>query len=307
MGAGLASTFDVMNVDRTGRARRLVDDEWRGSFNSLALAPDGQRIAIGQGLAAGSLNIWLKDLNRGPNTRLTLTGQDRRPAWSPDGREVAFIRDTVGNSSVYAVAADGSGRVRRLVSLDRSLQEVAWSRDWIVVRTDNGADGAGDLIGIRTAGDTTPVPLASSPAEEVHPAISPDGRWLAYTSSESGRGEVFVRSLDLSSTSRWQVSTAGGDLPRWSPDGRELYYVVGGLQLTAATVRTTPSFRVEGRQQLFSVAQYFLDPYHQAYDVRPDGSGFVFLRPLADSASSSGAIQLVRAENWFSDLAARKK
>jgi len=303
-GAGMASMFEAMQLDSTGQARRLVQDDWRGAFNSFRLSPDGQRIAMGQGLAAGSLDIWIKDLNRGPYTRLTLSGQDRRPAWSPDGREVAFIHDTTGGSSVYAMMADGSGRIRRLVSLDRAVQEVEWSRDWIVVRTDNGVTGNGDIIGIRTQGDTTPVTLVASPAEEIHPAISPDSRWLAYTSSESGRPEVFVRSLDLANRSRWQVSTAGGTMPRWSADGSELFYGVEGLQLAAATVRTAPTFQVVSRRTLFSVGQYYIDPYHQAYDVRPDG-GFVVLRPMADSVAG-GSVQMVRATNWFADLAARK-
>jgi Tol biopolymer transport system component/tRNA A-37 threonylcarbamoyl transferase component Bud32 len=301
-GSALASQFDVMRVDHAGRATR-IDESWRGAFNSLALAPDGKQLAMGQGLATGSLDIWLKELDRGPYTRLTFASRDRRPAWSPDGRELAFIRDTVAHSSVYARPADGSGGDRLLVRLDRALQEVEWSRDWIVVRTDNGGAGSGDIVGIRTRGDTVPVTFVGSPYEDKHPTISPDGRWLAFATNESGRNEVFVRPLDPAASSRWQVSIGGGDAPRWSPDGRTLYYLTG-THIMAATVRMSPSFQVGSRQPLFAVAPYYIDWYHQSYDVFPDGSGFLFLRPTADTTATSGP-RLVRVERWFEELEAR--
>jgi serine/threonine-protein kinase len=305
-GVGSASTMDVVRVDRQGQARR-VDDTWRGVFNSLASSPDGRRLAVGQGLAAGALDIWIKTLDRGPYSRLAFSGRDRRPVWSPDGREIAFVRDTVGSSSVYARAVDGSGTDRLLVRLDRAIQEVDWSRDWLVVRTDNGAAGAGDILGIRIGRDTTPVPLAVSPFEEVNPDISPDGRWLAYRSNESGRWEVFVRSLDPAINGRWQVSIGGASSPRWAPDGRELYYTaVNEVQLVAATVRPGPPFEVTARTPLFSTAGYLDEPYHQAYDALPDGSGFILLRPVVDSAATGGS-RLVRVENWLTDLEARTK
>jgi len=217
------------------------------------------------------------------------------------------VRDTVGSSSVYARAVDGSGTDRLLVRLDRAIQEVDWSRDWLVVRTDNGAAGAGDILGIRIGRDTTPVPLAVSPFEEVNPDISPDGRWLAYRSNESGRWEVFVRSLDPAINGRWQVSIGGASSPRWAPDGRELYYTaVNEVQLVAATVRPGPPFEVTARTPLFRTAGYLDEPYHQAYDALPDGSGFILLRPVVDSAATGGS-RLVRVENWLTDLEARTK
>ena len=109
-------------------------------------------------------------------------------SWSPDGQIVAFLRDSLNTSSVFERRADGSAPERLLARLDRQIQEVAWSPDgrWLVLRTDNGGPGAGDIVGVRTSGDTTPVPLVASAFTELHPAVSPDGRWLAYTSIESG-------------------------------------------------------------------------------------------------------------------------
>ena len=144
-----------------------------------------------------------------------------------DGRIVAFIRDTLGNAAVIGRYADGSRPDTLLWRYDRQLQEVEWTRDgdWLVVRTDNSVAGAGDLVGRRVRGDTTPVILVSSPYTELHPAVSNDGRWIAYTSNESGRNEVYVRPFPNTGEGRWQVSTAGGFQPRWSPDGQSLYFI----------------------------------------------------------------------------------
>ncbi len=148
-----------------GRRRRPCGLNWHGPFNSLAASPDGRRLAIGVGLASGTLGIWIKQLDRGPFTRLTFGGQDRRPLWSPDGQTVAFVRDSLNFSSIFERRADGSTPDRQLAWLDRQVQEVSWSADgrWLLLRTDNGAPGAGDIVGVPTSGDTTPVSLVSSP------------------------------------------------------------------------------------------------------------------------------------------------
>ncbi len=125
---------------------------------------------------------------------------------------------------------------------------MVWSPDghWLVLRTDNGAAGAGDLVGVRSSGDTTPVPLVASSFTELEPSISPDSRWLAYTSNESGANEVYVRPFPGAAGARWQVSTGGGAQPRWSPDGRELFFLDGTAHLMAAQVRPGATFGNHG-------------------------------------------------------------
>jgi serine/threonine-protein kinase len=307
-GTGVGTEVEAVRVARDGNAVPF-DTTWHGPGNSLSLSPDGRRLAVGVGRASGALSIWIKQLDRGPFSRLTFGGQDRRPAWSPDGREVAFIRDSLNTSHVYVRRADGSTAERPLVRLDRQVQEVAWAPrgDWVVVRTDNGGPGAGDVVGVRTRGDTTPVPLVASEFTELHPAISPDGRWIAYTSNESGQNEVYVRPFPGTVAGVWQVSNGGGLAPRWSPDGRELYFLQAqdaAVRLVAAQVRATAGFEVTAARPLFDATGFDLDAFHAGYDVLPGGRGFVFFRPWR-AGEATGAAPLVMVDNWFADVRER--
>ena len=281
-----------------------VDTSWAGQFNSLATSPDGRRLAVGVGLGTSALNIWVKQLDRGPLTRLTFGGRDRRPTWSPDGRLVAFIRDTLTTGIVVTRPADGSGADRLLLRLPQQLQEVSWTRDgqWLIVRTDNAGPGAGDLIGVRTSGDSTPVLLAGSAFSELHPEVSPDGRWLAYTSNESGRPEVYVRPFPVTSGGLWQVSLGGGSQPRWSRDAKQIYFLDAGLRMTSAEIRAAPAFEVVGRRTLFAANNFINDFFHQSYDLTPDG-GFYFI--AARQGVGVRRPRLVRVDNWFADLRTR--
>jgi serine/threonine-protein kinase len=304
-GTSATNDLEAVRVTREG-AITPIDTAWHGGFNSFALSPDGRRLAMGAGLATGGLSIWIKQLDRGTFTRLTFGGQDRRPTWSPDGREVAFLRDSLNTTSVFVRPIDGSTPDRPLARIGVQVQEVAWSPDgrWLALRTDNGGPGAGDILGMRTSGDSTPVPLVASAFTELHPAISPDGRWLAYTSIESGENEVYVRSFPGTTGARWQVSNGGGAHPRWSSDSRELFFLDGASRMVAAEVRGAPTFEVTELRRLFDASLFFLDGFHQSYDVLPGGRGFVFLRPRRAARSAVGAT-LVQAENWLDDVRSR--
>ncbi|MEE8115543.1 MAG: hypothetical protein V3T28_00440, partial [Gemmatimonadales bacterium] len=303
-GAGGARDYTVVRVGRNGSIAP-IDTAWYGAFNSLDLSPGGRYLAVGAGIGGG-LNIWIKQLDHGPSTRLTFGNQDRRPAWSPDGRLVAFVRDSANTSSVFARPADGSGPDEPLAHIDRQIQEVTWSPDgnWVLVRTDNGTTGAGDLVGVHVSGDSAPVPLVASPFTELHPAVSPDGRWLAYTSNESGINEIYVRPFPNTNELRWQVSNGGGQQPVWAADGRELFFLDADARLTAAQVQATPGFSTSGLLLLFDASGFALDAFHQPYDVTPDGRFFMFLSPrrLADANRD---VKIVWVDHWFTDLEAR--
>jgi len=301
--AGGSNNLVVERVNRSG-AVTVVDSAWSGLFNAFALSPDGRRVAVGAGSAGIGNNIWIKQLEHGPFTRLTFTGRDRRPAWSPDGRMVAFVRDTAGGGDVYARAVDGSGEERRLTHLGSAAQEVVWSPDgrWIVVRTDNSDAGNGDIVGVSTSGDTTPVRLVASPFTELHPAVSPDGRWLAYSSNEAGTYEVYVRPFPKTETGRWQVSTAGGTQPVWSRDGRELFFLDGAPRLIAARLGPGPGFSVVDLKPLFSTAKFINTQFHQSYDAQRDGR-LLFSGTLG--SDQAGDTRLVQVDGWLKDLATR--
>ena len=267
------------------------DPDWYGTINSFALSPDGRRVAVGTGSVDGDLNIWIKHLDRGPVTRLSFGGRDRRPAWSPDGRTVAFIRDTGNTSVVMARSADGSSSGDRLLArIDNLPQEIEWSRDghWLVLRTDTGTPGAGDLIGIRLSGDTTPVRLVTSPFTELTPAVSPDSRWLAYTSNESGANEVYVRPFPNTDAGHWQVSVSGGAEPRWSRDGRTLFFLDVNQRMNAAHLSVAGGFAVTSIEPLFDANSLRLDGYHQSFEVEADGR-FVFRSPRLEAGAAAAA------------------
>jgi eukaryotic-like serine/threonine-protein kinase len=307
-GTGGSTEQTIVRVSRAG-AVTPVDSAWYGEFNSFALSPDGRRLAVSAHGANGE-NIWIKQVERGPFTRLTFGASDRRPFWAPDGRSVAFIRDSANTSAVYARPPDGSGQDRLLVRIDRQIQEATWSRDgkWIVVRTDNATAGAGDLVGVRVGGgDSTPVPIVASPLTELHPALSPDGRWIAFTSNQSGvNNDVFVRPFGDSSGGRWQVSNGGGSMPVWAPNGRELFFLDSEGRLIAAQVQSGATFAVGGLTPLFDASRLVLDAFHTSYDVTPDGRSFVFAmgRPRGEGVAPA---RLVWVEGWFSDVRERLK
>ncbi len=305
-GQGGENTFVRVGMDGAVAA---VDSGWFGQFTSFALSPDGRQLAVGSGAGAGALNVWIKQLDRGPFTRISFGGADRRPVWSPDSRMVAFVRDTLTTSIVVGRYADGSRPDTGLVHIDRQVQEVDWSRDgkWLVVRTDNGSAGAGDLVGIRTDGDTTPVPMVASSFTELNPAISPDSRWLAYASNESGRNEIFVRPFPNTNDGRWQVSTGGGYQPRWAPDGTVLYFIEPSTgRLMAVPVSTSPTFAAGQTRTLFSTSGFTVDGFHTSFELTPDGRQFLFTAPR-QATTTLAPPQLVRVDHWFRELEARMK
>jgi Tol biopolymer transport system component/tRNA A-37 threonylcarbamoyl transferase component Bud32 len=302
--SGGSINVEAVRVSRGG-AVTPIDTAWYGELSAAALSPDGRRVAVSARTPEAGVSIWVKQLDHGPLTRLSFGSGDRRPAWSPDGRTIAFIRDTANTSVVLERSSDGSGSDRTPVRVRRQVQEVAWSPDgkWLLLRTDVAAAGYGDIIGVRATGDTTPVPLVASSYSEMHPSVSPNGRWLAYTSNESGQNEVYVRPFPGTAGGRWQVSTGGGSSPVWAPDGSELFYLDGATRLVAAEVSRGTAFAVVGRHSLFDASGFALDLYHQAFDVTADGR-FLFLRSRGAAVGARGQ-RIVWVDHWFTDLQAK--
>ena len=246
----------------------------------------------------GGLEIWVKELGTGPLTRLALDGTvSYRPAWGPGGRSVTYISDVAGINQLLARPSDGSGTSTVLARMPRGIDEGFYSRDgrWLILRV--GVGGGRDIYGLRPGIDSAPVPLIATEFEEHSPALSSDGRWLAYVANESGHREVYVRPFPNVSSAKWQVSTAGGMEPLWANSGRELFFRNGNAELVALSVETRPAFRIVSSQPLFSVRQYYAGDLHTSYAVSPDDRSFLFVRRLR--ADDEG---LVLVLNWFEEL-----
>jgi Tol biopolymer transport system component len=281
-----------------------VDQGWdpQGVIESAQISPDGKAMAVGLS-RDGRRDIWVKQLPDGPFSRITFGDTSSvRPSWSPDGREVYYVSDRSGSGvgPAYAHRADGTGAARLLRASSRDdFGQVVASRDgrWLILRTAPLDSRSPDIVGMQ-GGDTTLVPLASSPAAEFHPALSPDGHWLAYSSNESGSYEVYVRPFPETSTAKWQVSTAGGSEPVWAHNGRELFYINGRSELVSAEIQPGGTFSVGKQRTLFSVSQYVRSGPVPSYSLSPDNERFLMVREGEATQQS----ELILAENWLQAL-----
>jgi serine/threonine-protein kinase len=160
--------------------------------------------------------------------------------------------------------------------------------------------GNGDIYGLKE-GDTTLTPLLVSPARETSPALSPDGRWLAYASTESGKSEVYVRPFPQVTSAKWQVSLSGGATPVWAHNGKELFYLDDTREMVAVAVQTGAAFAVTGQKVLFPAAEYTYAGTYPTFDVAPDDRRFVMIRSVAPSAET----ELVLVQHWAEELKTR--
>ena len=297
---GEAQKKELVWVARDG-SERPIESAGRRGFQAVAVSPDGARLAVSFRAEDGpTTDVWIHDLRQGTLSRLTFEGAlNDRPTWTPDGRRVTFMSDRAGRPALYTVPWDGSGPAEPLIASDGLIQEAEWSRDGRVLAYREGPGRTGrDIFFLRPGVDSAPHPFLVTAFDESTPALAPDGRWLAYTSDESGRDEVYVRPFPAGG-GRWQISTEGGTEPLWASNGREVYYRSGEGALTAANVGTVPTFTVGARRRLFAATQYVSNPDFRTYHVSPDGRRFLFMKQL------SGARELVVVLNWFQELKRR--
>jgi len=265
-------------VDRSGRVIEAAGEP--GPWGDMDLAPDGTQIALAR-VEGGTSDIWILDWQRGERgvpTRLTLDpADDSNPVWSHDGTRVAFTSTRNGNPDVFVMNANGVGDAEPLLSSSASESVEDWSRDGKYLAYLLGDDAQADIYALPLDGSAEPFPVVQGPYQKDEAQFSRDGRWLAYTSNESGAFEVYVTSFPETSQ-RVKASVGGGGQPRWSPDGKELFYRTPEGQAMAVDVTAEPTLSVGSPRVLFTSrfqSGISLDPLRHQWSVSPDGKRFL--------------------------------
>ena len=290
-------------VDRSGREEPLPLEP--ALYRIARVSPDGNRVVLDRlddPLDAGSHDVWVFDRERSNLSPLVRDEHyNHYPLWSADGARIAFTSARDGAREIYTRAADGTGPMHRLTEDEISQWPLAWSADGrtmaVVVQVTPGGQGPFDIHLLSPDGEEqTSRPLFDSPASEGQPDLSPDGRWIAYRSDESGRDEVYVQRFpELGG--RIKISTDGGTSPRWSADGAELYYRNGSAMMAVTVGNTDASLDVGLPGLLFDGP--YLNDSGRNYDIAPDGR-FLMVR-LADDANLTQVHVVV---NWLAELQA---
>ena len=279
-------------VDRQGQATPLIED--RNIYSLPRLSPDGQRVAVGARSGANP-DIWIYDIGPGTRMRLTVEGNNNSPVWTPDGKRVTFSSTRDGPQDLYWKPADGSGQAEPLLNMNslNILTPTSWSPDGesLAFYEVNPAS-ARDIWALPREGD--PLPFVATAFNERAPMFSPDGRWLAYVSDESGRDEIYVQPYP-GPGGKWPISAEGGTEPHWSADGRELFYRLGD-KMMVVEVQSEPAF-TSGRPQLVFEGPYLLGTSVANYDISPDGQRFLMIK---EEEGQQDQIHVVL--NWFEEL-----
>jgi len=277
------------------------------SYHFPHLSPDGQRAAVS--VTEQGTQTWMYDLSRETLSRFTFQGSVNIPgAWTHDGKRFAFQSnsDKEGQQNIFWQLADGSGGLERLTTSENLQAASSWSPDgqllaFIEVTPTTGidiwvlrmSDPSGGSGQVRKA-----QPFLQTPFNETAPRFSPDGRWLAYMSDESGRYEIYVQPYP-GPGGKWQISTDGGTEPVWNPNGRELFYRSGAKMMTV-DISTQPGFAA-GRPRMLFEGRYEPSPLtFPNYDVSPDGQRFLMVKPSESAGAAPTQINVVL--NWFEEL-----
>jgi serine/threonine-protein kinase len=300
-------------VNRQGREEPLRAPE--REYATARISPDGAHVVLDVRDEAIDVSIW--DLKRATLTPLNSDpAQDMSPFWTPDGKRIVWTSTRGGTTpNMYRQSADGTGAIERLVPSANSQFPTSISPDGsqVIFFGGVGQGGMMDLFSVSlTASDRKPRPLVQSKEMDVDGELSPDGRWLAYHSNESGASQVFVRPYPNVDTGRSQISTTGGTRAAWSRNGRELFYLDQDGMLTSVPIQTkgdslsagTPTRLLKTR---YYAGQTILGLDLRAYDVSPDGNRFLMIKEIGepDQQPTVQPGRVVVVLNWFTELKER--
>jgi len=284
-------------IDQQGNPAGTLGD--LGDYSAPAISPDGSRVAVGLG-PEPTRDIWILDVARGSSTRFTFDpGRDDTPAWSPDGKNIAFASNRDGQMNLYIKPADGSGEEKLLLKTDEYKIVQQWTKDGRFVLFDStGPKTEQDIWALPFPEGAKPISLVKTQFIEYRERLSPDGRWLAYMSNESGANEIYVRPFTpeapAGTGAKWLVSKGGGDRSVWRPDGKVLFYL-GQTQVMAVDIDTSKGFQAGTPRRMFAAPPAGAS---SGWDITPDGSRFLFIA----LPSAGRVIPFTVVLNWAAGL-----
>jgi eukaryotic-like serine/threonine-protein kinase len=286
--------------DRGGKQLGVIGSP--GDYFDPALSPDGKRIAFDSiDPQTSNRDLWVLELTRGTTSRLTVDpAGDWFPVWSPDSSRIVFSSGRGGIYDLYQKAASGAGSDGLLLKSSNSKFPIDWSMDGRFILYDSyDAKSKADIWVLPLEGDRQPFPFLQTEFNEQQARFSPNGKWVAYTSDESGTTQVYVQSFPISG-SKWQVSTGGGDQPRWWRDGQELFYLAADGKLMTVAVKAETVFEAGITKPLFEMHSPTVAgiPFQNSYAVTADGQRFL-VRSAMEQTTSTAITVLV---NWTAEL-----
>ena len=305
--SGAARNVSIYWMDRQGKFTPLR--ETPGDYFDPAFSPDGKRLAVDI-FDGKRYDIWVYEWERDTLTRLTFSGDENiAPAWTPDGQRIAYAsEEKSGTYSLWWKRADGSGDAQRLTESKDAKVPKSWSPDGKVLAfVQLNPKTSWDILTLSVEGSEKsgwkpgePKPFLNSPFVEAEPAFSPDGRWIAYQSNESGNFEVYVRPFP-SPGGNWQVSTGGGGYPRWSRNAKELFYRTTDNKIMVATYTASGDSFHADKPQLWSPGQFTGRGVSSNFDLHPDGKRFAVLKaPGTGEAPPVNKVSFIF--NFFDEL-----
>jgi serine/threonine-protein kinase len=302
---GGAGGLTVQWLDGAGKTQPLLAKP--GAYVTPRLSPDGQRLALALVGAANS-DIWIYESQRDTMTRLTFGGgSNANPAWSADGRYIVF--EAAGG--MFWVRSDGAGQPQRLTQSKNRQVPFSFTADGKRLAFFEFVTGGTDIWTVPLESDSSglragnPEPYLQGPSIERHPVFSPDGRWLAYDSNESGTIQVYVRAFP-DKGGKWQISNAGGIYPEWSRGGRELFFRTDDNHIMVAAFTVKGDSFVADKARVWSEKRIANSgPAGTNYDVAPDGKRIAALMPADAPGAQSAPNQVIFLENFFDELRRR--
>ena len=281
-------TSRLVWLDRAGHEQGTIGEP--ADYRFLRLSPDGQKLAMNlMNVKDGTTDIWLLDLNRGTPTRLTFQpGMKNGTVWSADGRRIAYAYDRDGPPHLFVKELSDVNEGEMLLAPGEAGPQypMAWTADGrTLVFRQVSATSRSDIFSLSMDGDHKRTPIVQTPANDSEARLSPDGKWLAYVSDLSGRNEVYVQAFPIAGE-RSQISNSGGRVPRWSADGRELFYLSADLKLMSVAVNAGAAFEATAPVALFAIAA-------RDFEVAHDG------RFLVNTFSGVPAVPISVITNWL--------